>query len=151
MPLRSATVQQPDLFRGILTPRQSQTLTLIAEGKSINEIAVLMGVSDNTVELHKRALRFKLRESAPAKGNWIYIDLVPDGYSIKSGSVGTGGKPKQKAFPTQAVALVALADLGVPKKSPRAAWIRPARGANGMRSFLSAHPKSSPDYRARAG
>lgn len=63
MPIRSVTVQQRNFFRGSLTPRQSQTLALLAEGKSTNEIAVLMGVSDKTVELHKLALRFKLDKS----------------------------------------------------------------------------------------
>jgi DNA-binding NarL/FixJ family response regulator len=40
----------------VLTGRQSSVLQLIAEGKSIKEIAALMGISPKTVEFHKRAI-----------------------------------------------------------------------------------------------
>jgi DNA-binding NarL/FixJ family response regulator len=41
---------------GRLTPRQRQVLLLIAEGKSIKEIAAALGISVKTVEFHKAAI-----------------------------------------------------------------------------------------------
>jgi len=41
---------------GRLTPRQRQVLLLIAEGKSIKEIAATLGISVKTVEFHKAAI-----------------------------------------------------------------------------------------------
>jgi DNA-binding NarL/FixJ family response regulator len=41
---------------GALTPRQRETLQLLAEGKSAKEIAAALGLSSRTVEFHKYAM-----------------------------------------------------------------------------------------------
>jgi DNA-binding NarL/FixJ family response regulator len=45
-----------ELFGGGLTPRQREVLQLIAEGKTMKEIAQILGVSVRTVEFHKSSL-----------------------------------------------------------------------------------------------
>jgi DNA-binding NarL/FixJ family response regulator len=44
------------LFGGRLTPRQREALQLIAEGKSMKEIAEILKISVRTVEFHKNAI-----------------------------------------------------------------------------------------------
>lgn len=44
------------LFGGQLTPRQREVLQLIAEGKSLKEIAQILNISVRTVEFHKNGL-----------------------------------------------------------------------------------------------
>jgi DNA-binding CsgD family transcriptional regulator len=44
-----------------LTPRERETVQLIAEGKSNKEIAELFGISVKTVETHRAAIMRKLR------------------------------------------------------------------------------------------
>ena len=55
--------EQPDLsnnpghlFGGELTPRQREVLQLIAEGKSMKEMAELLHVSVRTIEFHKSCI-----------------------------------------------------------------------------------------------
>jgi DNA-binding NarL/FixJ family response regulator len=43
-------------FGGNLTPRQREVLQLVAEGKSMKEIARILGISVRTVEFHKNGL-----------------------------------------------------------------------------------------------
>jgi DNA-binding NarL/FixJ family response regulator len=43
-----------------LSPRQSEVLKLLAEGNSVKEISILLGLSAKTVEVHKSALMEKL-------------------------------------------------------------------------------------------
>jgi len=43
-------------FGGKLTPRQREVLQLVAEGKSMKEIARILGISVRTVEFHKNGL-----------------------------------------------------------------------------------------------
>jgi len=45
----------------ILTPRERETVQLIAEGKSNKEIATIFGISVKTVETHRAAIMRKLR------------------------------------------------------------------------------------------
>lgn len=45
---------------GILTPRQQQVLRLLAEGRSLKEIAAIIDVSARTVEFHKYELMRRL-------------------------------------------------------------------------------------------
>ena len=45
----------------ILTPRERETVQLIAEGKSNKEIASIFGISVKTVETHRAAIMRKLR------------------------------------------------------------------------------------------
>jgi DNA-binding CsgD family transcriptional regulator len=44
-----------------LTPRERETVQLIAEGKSNKEIAALFGISVKTVETHRATIMRKLR------------------------------------------------------------------------------------------
>jgi DNA-binding NarL/FixJ family response regulator len=46
--------------RDILTPRQRETIQLIAEGKSNKEVAVTLGISVKTVEAHRANIMLKL-------------------------------------------------------------------------------------------
>ena len=48
------------LFGGRLTPRQREVLQLIAEGKSIKEIAQILKISPRTVEFHKNGIMQEL-------------------------------------------------------------------------------------------
>jgi DNA-binding NarL/FixJ family response regulator len=43
-------------FGGHLTPRQREVLQLVAEGKSMKEMAVILNISVRTVEFHKNGL-----------------------------------------------------------------------------------------------
>jgi DNA-binding NarL/FixJ family response regulator len=43
-----------------LTPRQREVLQLIAEGRTIKEIAALLNISPKTVEFHKAQIIFHL-------------------------------------------------------------------------------------------
>jgi len=45
---------------GRLTPRQREVLQLVAEGKSMKEMAAILGISVRTVEFHKNALMDQL-------------------------------------------------------------------------------------------
>ena len=53
---------QTGLFaqRQELTPRQREVLQLIAEGRTIKEIAALLNISPKTVEFHKAQIIFHL-------------------------------------------------------------------------------------------
>ncbi len=55
MPIEHASQSQVPILKH-LTPRQREVLQLIAEGKSIKEIAVLLSLSMKTVEFHKTNL-----------------------------------------------------------------------------------------------
>ncbi len=50
-----------ELFTENLTRRQREVLQLVAEGKSIKEIAVILGVSPKTVAFHKSGIMDELR------------------------------------------------------------------------------------------
>ncbi len=43
-----------------LTPRQREVLQLVAEGRTIKEIAALLNISPKTVEFHKAQIMFHL-------------------------------------------------------------------------------------------
>jgi DNA-binding NarL/FixJ family response regulator len=49
-----------DLFGGQLTPRQREVLQLVAEGKSMKEIAQILKISVRTVEFHKNGIMQEL-------------------------------------------------------------------------------------------
>jgi DNA-binding NarL/FixJ family response regulator len=49
-----------DLFGGQLTPRQREVLQLVAEGKSMKEIATILKISVRTVEFHKNGIMQEL-------------------------------------------------------------------------------------------
>ncbi len=49
-----------DLFGGQLTPRQREVLQLVAEGKSMKEIAQILQISVRTVEFHKNGIMQEL-------------------------------------------------------------------------------------------
>ena len=51
-----AVTQETMRTSGKLTPRQREVLQLIAEGKSMKEIAAILNISVRTVEFHKRTL-----------------------------------------------------------------------------------------------
>ncbi|MBV9761112.1 MAG: response regulator transcription factor [Acidobacteriaceae bacterium] len=55
-----------DWFKSSITPRQREVIQLVAEGKSIKEIAGILNVSVKTVEFHKANLmnRLSLRSTA---------------------------------------------------------------------------------------
>jgi DNA-binding NarL/FixJ family response regulator len=46
---------------GLLTPREREVLTLIADGRTNKEIAGELGISPRTVETHRESLMRKLR------------------------------------------------------------------------------------------
>lgn len=58
--LRGGSAGTDSLFRGILSPRERQTLQLIAEGKTTKEIASILSVSVKTVETHRLRIMTKL-------------------------------------------------------------------------------------------
>jgi DNA-binding NarL/FixJ family response regulator len=45
---------------GILTPREREIVQLIAEGRRSHRIALMLGISDKTVETHRTAILRKL-------------------------------------------------------------------------------------------
>lgn len=49
-----------ELFGGQLTPRQREVLQLVAEGKSMKEIAQILNISVRTVEFHKNGIMAEL-------------------------------------------------------------------------------------------
>jgi len=51
---------EPNKLSSSLTPRQREVLQLVAEGRSVKEIAVILKVSAKTVEFHKSALMERL-------------------------------------------------------------------------------------------
>ena len=55
-----ASRSKPPLGAPLLTPRQREVLQLVAEGKSIKEIASLLGISRKTVEFHKSRIMSEL-------------------------------------------------------------------------------------------
>jgi DNA-binding NarL/FixJ family response regulator len=59
--LRFDAAKSPtDLFGGQLTPRQREVLQLVAEGKSMKEIAQILQISVRTVEFHKNGIMQEL-------------------------------------------------------------------------------------------
>jgi len=55
-PALDSTDQSAPHFGGKLTPRQREVLQLVAEGKSMKEIARILAISVRTVEFHKNGL-----------------------------------------------------------------------------------------------
>jgi len=51
---------EPNKLSSTLTPRQREVLQLVAEGRSVKEIAAILKVSAKTVEFHKSALMERL-------------------------------------------------------------------------------------------
>jgi len=47
-------------FPGLLTPRESEVIRLLAEGKANKEIAAALGIAIRTVETHRAKIMFKL-------------------------------------------------------------------------------------------
>jgi DNA-binding NarL/FixJ family response regulator len=45
---------------GLLTPREREIVQLIAEGRRSHRIALMLGISDKTVETHRTAILRKL-------------------------------------------------------------------------------------------
>ncbi len=75
--LRGATTEGPEAERGTpLSPRETEVLQLLAEGKATREIAAALHVSVKTVESHRRNIMVKLG-----------IDSVPGltKYAIREG------------------------------------------------------------------
>lgn len=55
----AALMEKPDAAvdaRPSLTPRQREVLQLVAEGRTVKEIATILGVTPRTVEFHKNSL-----------------------------------------------------------------------------------------------
>ena len=65
MPFESAPHNQVPILKD-LTPRQREVLQLIAEGKSIKEIAVILSLSVKTVEFHRAKLMENLHLKSDA-------------------------------------------------------------------------------------
>jgi DNA-binding NarL/FixJ family response regulator len=59
LPFHLAT-NPPEHFGGQLTPRQREVLQLVAEGKSMKEIATILRISVRTVEFHKNGIMQEL-------------------------------------------------------------------------------------------
>lgn len=51
----------------VLTPREREVLQLLAEGKSVKEIALTLGVSHKTIETHREQIMKKLKIYSIAK------------------------------------------------------------------------------------
>jgi DNA-binding NarL/FixJ family response regulator len=64
---RTATSQHDAEGSGKLTPRQREVLQLVAEGRANKEIAVLLHVSEKTVDFHKSAIKRELKLSSTAE------------------------------------------------------------------------------------
>ena len=52
--------QAPDSLSVVLTPREREVLQLLAEGRSVKEIASILDISPRTVEFHKYNVMEKL-------------------------------------------------------------------------------------------
>jgi DNA-binding NarL/FixJ family response regulator len=59
-PLLNSTAEPSQFFQVKLTPRQREVLQLVAEGKTIKDIASLLGISPKTVEFHKATIMDQL-------------------------------------------------------------------------------------------
>ena len=59
-PLLDSTAEPSQFFQVKLTPRQREVLQLVAEGKTIKDIASLLGISPKTVEFHKATIMDQL-------------------------------------------------------------------------------------------
>jgi DNA-binding NarL/FixJ family response regulator len=57
---RDRRAQQAKAPRSALTPRQRETVQLLAEGKSNKEVAATLGISIKTVEAHRANIMMKL-------------------------------------------------------------------------------------------
>jgi DNA-binding NarL/FixJ family response regulator len=62
----SRTGRSPEPFRRLLTPRQREVLQLLAEGRSMKEVAATLGMSPRTVAFHKYRVmdQFQLKSTA---------------------------------------------------------------------------------------
>ena len=70
---------EPGQFAAKLTPRQQEVLQLVAEGRSLKEMAALLNVSTKTVEFHKYRLMEELgvRTTAELTKYAVKHGLVP--------------------------------------------------------------------------
>ncbi len=66
--VQASTARRSDPF-GALTPRQREVLQLLADGKSVKQVASILSISTRTVEFHK----YTMMETVGAKG---MADLV---------------------------------------------------------------------------
>lgn len=57
---KEASRNKPPEVQSKLTPRQREVLQLVAEGKSVKEVATILGVSVKTVEFHKTRIMEQL-------------------------------------------------------------------------------------------
>jgi DNA-binding NarL/FixJ family response regulator len=83
-----ATKARARQFARELTPRQRDIVQLFAEGRSMKEIAGLLGLSEKTVEFHKHHIMeaFNLKSNADLilfalKRGLISVDLEPSGHA----------------------------------------------------------------------
>jgi RNA polymerase sigma factor (sigma-70 family) len=63
-----------------LTPREHEVMTLVTDGKSNKEIAVELGVSAKTVEVHRARMMDKMRADSLAE--LVRMALLADGEAI---------------------------------------------------------------------
>ena len=79
--LMRETAHQDNLHKSVLTPRESEVLILIADGKTSREIAEMLVISVKTVDRHRENIMSKLDIHNR-------VELVK--YAIKKGLIGRG-------------------------------------------------------------
>jgi DNA-binding NarL/FixJ family response regulator len=73
-----------DLFGSRLTPRQREVLQLVAEGRSMKEIASLLKISVRTVEFHKNGLMQQLGMRSTAELTRYALEQKISGFEIQT-------------------------------------------------------------------
>ncbi len=73
--LRKTTDNDKDLISTVLTPREIEVLTLVAEGATNNEISKILYISENTVKTHVQRILGKLQFNSRTRAARYAIEL----------------------------------------------------------------------------
>jgi DNA-binding NarL/FixJ family response regulator len=79
--IRQMHKQEPELPHTRLTAREFQIFNMLVEGRSVNEIARILSLSNKTVSTHKAAILLKMEAATTA--NLVY-------YALKHGLIDEG-------------------------------------------------------------
>lgn len=66
-----------------LSKRQAEVLGMMARGKSIRDIAALLGLTEGTVKIHLTAI-FKVRQFPAGRRRWWWSRAAVSGFSVDS-------------------------------------------------------------------
>ncbi len=80
--LRTERLARAEITRrlSLLTPREYEVMLMVTDGKSNKEIAMLLGVSTKTVEVHRARVMAKMQAESLAELVRMVLSVTPEAY-----------------------------------------------------------------------